>query len=75
MPHWALYICLLLVVASLGGLALLTWDYASARSQLEAMRQDRQVEVDRQRAMRDTILAQDEQVRDWPRRLRASTMT
>ena len=63
MPHWALYICLLLVVASLGGLALLVRDYAVARSQLEVLRQDRQVEVDRQRAMRETILAQDVQVR------------
>jgi murein DD-endopeptidase MepM/ murein hydrolase activator NlpD len=63
MPHWALYICLLLVVASLVGLALLVRDYSVARSQLEALRQDRQVELDRQRAMRETILAQDEQVR------------
>jgi murein DD-endopeptidase MepM/ murein hydrolase activator NlpD len=63
MPHWALYICILMVVASLGGLVLLVRDYAVARSQLAALRQDRQVEVDRQRAMRETILAQDEQVR------------
>ena len=63
MPHWALYIGILLVVASLGGLALLVRDYAVARSQLDVLRQDRQVEVDRQRAMRETILAQDEQVR------------
>jgi murein DD-endopeptidase MepM/ murein hydrolase activator NlpD len=63
MPHWALYVCILLVVASLGGLALLLRDYSVARSQLDVLRQDRQVEVDRQRAMRETILSQDQQVR------------
>jgi murein DD-endopeptidase MepM/ murein hydrolase activator NlpD len=63
MPHWALYLCILLVVASLGGLAFLLRDYSVARSQLDVLRQDRQVETDRQRAMRETILAQDEQVR------------
>ena len=73
MPHWALYICLLLVVASLGGLALLVRDYAVARSQLEVLRQDRQVEVDRQRAMRETILAQDVQVRSLAARQSGST--
>lgn len=63
MPHWVLYLCLLLVIASLGGLALLAREYSVARSQVEVLRQDRQVEVDRQQAMRETILAQDVQVR------------
>ena len=63
MPHWALYISLLALAGLLVALAVVVIDYGNAQSELAALRQERQVELDRQRAMRQTILAQDEQVR------------
>jgi len=63
MPHWALYLCLLAVAILAAGLVLLIRDYRNAQAQLALLQQERQTELDRQRAMRETILSQDEQVR------------
>lgn len=63
MPHWVVYACLLLVAVLAISLIFLVIDYRSTQDQLEALRQERQVELDRQRAMRQTILSQEDQVR------------
>lgn len=63
MPHWALYASLLAIACSLVALGVFIFDYRNAQAELATLRDQRQVELDRQRAMRDTILAQDEQVR------------
>ena len=63
MPHWALYVTLLAVASLVVALAVLVIDYRNAQSELASLREERQIELDRQRAMRQTILAQDEQVR------------
>lgn len=63
MPHWALYLVLTCFALLLGSVVWVTGEYRSAQAQLAAMRQERQAELDRERAMRQTILSQDDQVR------------
>lgn len=62
MPHWALYVVLIGLAVLLGSVVWVTGEYRSSQEQLAALRQERQAELDRERAMRQTILSQDEQV-------------
>jgi murein DD-endopeptidase MepM/ murein hydrolase activator NlpD len=63
LPHGAVYVALLLVVGLVSAFLLLVNDYRSTQAQLQAALQLRQADAERQQAMRDTILAQDVQVR------------
>ena len=62
MPHWALYLVLACLALLLGSVVWVTNEYRSSQEQLAVLRQERQAELDRERAMRQTILSQDEQV-------------
>jgi murein DD-endopeptidase MepM/ murein hydrolase activator NlpD len=63
-PHGLLYAFLLAGIALLAGLAILSINYIGAQTELAALRNEHQAELDRQRAMRETILSQGDQVRD-----------
>lgn len=63
LPPWVINIVLLVVVGAVAALVLFIGDYRNIQAQLASLRLERQADLDRQREMRQTITAQEEEVR------------
>lgn len=63
LPPWVINMLLLVAVGAAATLLLFIGDYRNTQAQLAALRLERQADLDRQREMRQTITAQEEEVR------------